>query len=80
MSKISHIHFAEDGRGLRNVYLDGVLVKYAVWANTKLGVVIVAKTDENGGLVYDIALDEILCETLSGEVTVEFIESGINNE
>lgn len=34
-----HIHTPDDGRGPRSVYVNGNLIKYAIWADTRSGVV-----------------------------------------
>jgi hypothetical protein len=34
-----HIHTPSDGRGPRDVYLDGVLIKRVIMADTKRGIV-----------------------------------------
>ena len=35
-----HVHTVDDGRGAREVYLDRVKVDYAIFADTKLGLVV----------------------------------------
>lgn len=39
----THIHTADDGRGLRRVLLDGVEVKGCVYADTRRGVVVLMR-------------------------------------
>ncbi|HFC6388688.1 TPA: hypothetical protein ACFNMI_001780 [Neisseria bacilliformis] len=63
------VHTADDGLGLRDVYLDGVLLDRVVFADTAAGVVKVVRTvggrpvTKRGRFAYD---------TLRGQVEVVF--------
>lgn len=59
------IHRADDGRGLRKVYLDGREIKQAVYADTKEGIV------ERYRLPLSPGSDgNLMTETLHGHVEV----------
>jgi hypothetical protein len=70
-----HIHTFDDGRGNRDVFLDGKLIKYAVYADTKRGVVKVIdqppRLDAGGELVESTltGLVEIVLHT-HGHITI----------
>lgn len=61
-----HIHTPHDGRGLRDVYVNGNLIAQVVWADTRTGIVWFAPTPlrvkKNG--------DEVYCRRLRGQVEV----------
>lgn len=65
-----HVHRGDDGRGIRDVWLDGKLVRHVTLADTKRGKVVVC--------LYPIRLDKhrkrVLTKTLYGEVEVRFRE------
>lgn len=37
-----HVHTAEDGRGWRHVFIDGALVDHVAYADTRLGIAVMA--------------------------------------
>lgn len=37
-----HVHFWNDGRGHRHVFIDGQLVANVIWCDTKAGIAVVA--------------------------------------
>lgn len=64
--KADHIHTPKDGRGLRDVFVDGKLVERVFFADTRLGIVRAYR--------YPLRLDKwrkrVLSETLHGVVEV----------
>jgi hypothetical protein len=71
MAKGAHIHTPEDGRGNRIVRVDGHVIPYAFFADTKRGIVRAAllplRTDKHG--------KRVLCHTIRGCVEVAPVES-----
>lgn len=71
-----HIHTPDDGRGLRDVFLDGKLIRGCFYADTKNGIVrayVEAKKDFPGQLnswVLDPATGELKEVELTGKVEV----------
>jgi hypothetical protein len=37
-----HVHFWDDGRGRREVFIDGRPATYVIWCDTKAGIAVVA--------------------------------------
>lgn len=60
------IHKVGDGRGLRDVFLDGERVEECIYADTELGVVEFIKKP------FVVVDDELQTERKSGNVTVVF--------
>lgn len=65
-----HIHTPYDGRGIRDVFVDGELVKYVTYADTKRGKVVVYR--------HPLKLDKYgrraMTKTIYGRVEVVFRE------
>ncbi len=61
------IHTYEDGRGIRDVYLDGRLLKRVVFADTRRGIVRVC---DDPVRVDPQRRDRLACTTLRGAVRV----------
>ena len=64
---MNHIHTPDDGRGLRDVFVNGKLVMQVFYANTRTGVV--KKYREP--LKLNKWRKRVLTETLHGDVRVE---------
>ena len=65
------LHFFEDGRGLRKVFIDGVEAPDATKANTREGWAEVALKDNSKMFFSEDG--EVVTEILRGKVTVEYI-------
>lgn len=63
-----HIHTLEDGRGLRDVFVDGVKIPRATYADEKKGKVVLIvdpiKIHKHG--------NRVITKTVYGKVSVEF--------
>lgn len=65
------IHRAEDGRGYRDVFLDGVLQKCVVEAKEgEDGYVVRMALDPSGRAVFDSVSDSVVYEREAGNVRV----------
>lgn len=64
------IHKPDDGRGRRAIFLNGRLIENVVYANTRKGIIRVARIDTNGVVKLDKHRKRILTDTLRGTVTV----------
>lgn len=67
----SPIHTGSDGRGARDVFLNGRLVKDALYANTRKGIVRVVVRDSSGNIRMDKYRKRVLTRTLHGKVVVK---------
>lgn len=64
-------HYAGDGRGARDVYLNGELVRRVIFADTKRGFVRVYRLDENRNFMY-YRNSTPKVQKLRGKVVVRF--------
>lgn len=61
------LHHAEDGKGNRRVFVDGVEYKSVLWADDGVGKICYAPEP------YEIDGDEIRTQEITGVVLVEFV-------
>lgn len=66
----SHIHAPNDGRGKRDVFLDGARLKHCIYADTKRGIVDVHVLNERGFVKVDKRGKRPLSKRLRGKVEV----------
>lgn len=67
-----HIHRVGDGRGPRDVFVNGNKIDCAVWADTKRGEVVFHPRPAR---IHKLRRDEVYARMLKGVVTVEFLEA-----
>lgn len=66
MRPSNHVHTGDDGRGVRDVFLNGTLLKHVIYADTKRGIVRVVDNPPN----IDKHNKRVLSHTLRGAVEV----------
>jgi hypothetical protein len=66
MAKGSHIHTSDDGRGRRDVFLNGKLIERVTYADTRRGIVRVV----GNPIKLDKWKKRVLWQTLRGAVVV----------
>ena len=68
-----NVHRADDGLGMRHVYLDGEIQEYCICANIRRGFIIRHKKGRDGHLIVDFATESLVTEKVRGKVRVKFI-------